>query len=370
MVRAAFGIPRGQERTRDHEVPEMQTLDRLVSAPSFASLPEEAGRWKYFSTSSVAQAVLLVALAKVPFSLVAPVLQPVDVRDSVHLVAPDLTPPPQKHDEPIAVQKPPVPLPKPKIAPKLEVRLPETKAPPIETPQKPVEVAKATPPTIPLPKAPRRVVSTNFGSSAPVTLHKPVHQVQTGGFGDPNGVPPNSNSPTSKGPMIAKLGSFDLPSGPGTGNGTGGATGAKGTVASAGFGNGIAGPGQGGVGPASQRKVQATNFGSADPPPAPETPKRQASTSTTKDTPVSLLSKPTPVYTAEARQKKIEGDVELDVEFTATGQIRVLRVLQGLGYGLDEAAVAAAQQIRFSPARRDGQAVDSHGRLRIVFRLS
>jgi len=88
------------------------------------------------------------------------------------------------------------------------------------------------------------------------------------------------------------------------------------------------------------------------------------------DTPVSLLSKPTPVYTAEARQKKIEGDVELDVEFTASGQIHVLRVLQGLGYGLDEAAVAAAQQIRFNPARRDGQPVDSHGRLRIVFRLS
>jgi len=154
----------------------MQTLERLVSAPSFASLPGEAGRWKYFSTSSVAQAVLLVVLAKLPFSLVAPVLQPVDVHDSVHLVAPDLTPPPQKHDEPIAVQKPPVPLPKPKVAPKLEVRLPEPKAPVIETPQKPVEVAKATPPPIPAPKIPRRVVSTDFGSSAPVTKFQQSNQ--------------------------------------------------------------------------------------------------------------------------------------------------------------------------------------------------
>jgi TonB family protein len=85
---------------------------------------------------------------------------------------------------------------------------------------------------------------------------------------------------------------------------------------------------------------------------------------------VLLLSKPTPIYTSEARQKKIEGDVELDVEFTATGRVQVLRIVQGLGYGLDEAAVAAAEQIRFSPAQRDGQAVDSHGRLRIVFRLS
>jgi TonB family protein len=172
--------------------------------------------------------------------------------------------------------------------------------------------------------------------------------------------------------MIAKLGSFDLPSGPGTGNGTGGATGARGTVASAGFGSGIAGPGQGGVGPSGggERKVQATNFASADPAPLPDAAKRQPPPSPSRDTPVSLLSKPAPIYTAEARQKKIEGDVELDVEFTASGQVHVLRVVQGLGYGLDEAAVAAAQQIRFNPARRDGQPIDSHGRLRIVFRLS
>src|SRR5215469_87215 len=123
---------------------EMPTLERAVPAPSFASLPDEAGRWKYFSASSVIQAVLLVVLARLPFSWAAPVLQPVDTHDSVHLVAPDLTPPPEKHDEPIEVQKSPVPLPRPKIAPKLEVRLSEPKPPVAETP-KPVEVAKATP---------------------------------------------------------------------------------------------------------------------------------------------------------------------------------------------------------------------------------
>jgi TonB family C-terminal domain len=58
------------------------------------------------------------------------------------------------------------------------------------------------------------------------------------------------------------------------------------------------------------------------------------------------------------------------VEFTASGQVHVLRVVQGLGYGLDESAVKAAEKITFAPARRDGQPIDSHGRLRIVFRLS
>lgn len=347
----------------------MQTLERPVSAPSFASMPGSV-RWKYFSFSTLAQAVALLAIARLPFSLVAPVFQTVDVHEAVHLVAPDPTPPRAKPDEPIAIQKPPIPLPKPKIAPKIEVRLPEEKPPIVQPPKKDIEVAKITPPSVPAPKIPRRVVSTDsFGSSAPVTLKKPVHEVQTGGFGDPNGVPSNPNSPTSKGPMIAKLGSFDLPSGPGNGNGTGGAAGARGTVVSSGFGNGIAGPGEGGVGPGSgQRKVQPTNF-AADPPPA-DPPKRQVSGNPSKDTPVSLLSKPTPTYTTEARQKKIEGDVELDVEFTATGQVHVIRVVHGLGYGLDEAAVAAAQHIRFNPARHEGQPVDAHGLLRIVFRLS
>ena len=203
------------------------------------------------------------------------------------------------------------------------------------------------------------------GSSAPVTEHKPPRQVQTGGFGDPNGVPVNNNS-TSKGPLIAKVGSFDLPSGPGSGNGTGGDKGVRGTVASAGFGNGVAPVSDGGG--HGNAQVRTTNFGNAEPAPS-DAPKKQAPI-ISKDTPVSVLSKPAPSYTLEARQRKIEGDVELEVEFTATGQVRVIRVVQGLGYGLDESAVKAAEKIRFAPARRDGQAVDAQGRLRIVFRLS
>jgi TonB family protein len=266
------------------------------------------------------------------------------------------------------------------------VRPPEPKARVIELPKQKIEVAKVTPPDpvvpvikaenthkpelLPGPKVPRPIVSNNFvGSSAPPTVNKPARQVQTGGFGDPNGVPINPNA-TGKGPVIASLGtSFDLPVGPGVGNGTGGSKGVRGTVPSAGFGNGIAVQGQGGSGGNSkQGKVQTTPFSAVEN--APEPPKRTAPSTVGKETTVSLLSKPSPIYTPEARQKKIEGDVELDVEFTATGKVHVIRVLQGLGYGLDEAAVTAAERIQFSPARRDGQPVDSHGRLRIIFRLS
>jgi TonB family protein len=48
----------------------------------------------------------------------------------------------------------------------------------------------------------------------------------------------------------------------------------------------------------------------------------------------------------------------------------VLGVTRGLGYGLDEAAIAAARQIRFKPAQQDGHAVDSTATVHIVFELA
>jgi TonB family protein len=87
-------------------------------------------------------------------------------------------------------------------------------------------------------------------------------------------------------------------------------------------------------------------------------------------TPVEILSKPKPEFTAEARAKSIEGEVLLDVEFTALGKVRVLRVVRGLGHGLDENAVAAAEGIRFRPAVRDGAAVNSTALVHIVFQLA
>lgn len=88
------------------------------------------------------------------------------------------------------------------------------------------------------------------------------------------------------------------------------------------------------------------------------------------DTPVEIISKPKPRYTDQARDLRIEGEVVLEVTFVATGQLRVLRVLGSLGYGLDEAAVEAAKKIEFTPARRNGRPVDHTATLRVVFRLA
>jgi TonB family protein len=88
------------------------------------------------------------------------------------------------------------------------------------------------------------------------------------------------------------------------------------------------------------------------------------------DRPVEIVFKPTPEYTAEARGARIEGTVSLELEFTAAGDVRVLRVVRGLGHGLDEAAQQAALRIRFKPAQSDGRPADSRATVHITFRLS
>ena len=73
---------------------------------------------------------------------------------------------------------------------------------------------------------------------------------------------------------------------------------------------------------------------------------------------VDILNKPNPAYSSEARTMRLEGDVVLEVVFLASGQVKVIRVLSGLGHGLDEAATQAAERISFKPALRNGQPID------------
>jgi len=86
--------------------------------------------------------------------------------------------------------------------------------------------------------------------------------------------------------------------------------------------------------------------------------------------PVEITYKPQPAYTNEARSLKLEGEVLLEVMFTADGTLHVNRVVRGLGHGLDEAAVAAANKMRFKPALRMGQPIDSTAVVHVLFQLA
>ena len=216
------------------------------------------------------------------------------------------------------------------------------------------------------PAAPVITGGFSSGSSATPTIKAPVNKVQTGGFGDPNGLPGTGDG---RGHLIAaRLGSFDLPEGPGYGNGSGGARGVRGVVASAGFGNGIATqhPVAGGRG--NGNGVQQGGFGDTQVK-REEAPKQQA-VNNAPTTPVEIIAKPKPVYTDEARQMKLEGEVLVEVVFTADGRVHALRVVRGLGHGLDESALRAAEAIKFKPAQREGRAVDSTAVLHVIFELA
>jgi TonB family protein len=76
------------------------------------------------------------------------------------------------------------------------------------------------------------------------------------------------------------------------------------------------------------------------------------------------------VYTDEARRLGIEGEVLVEVVFLSSGQVKVEGVSKGLGHGLDEAAIRAAQQIRFKPALQDGRPVDFPATVHIVFQIA
>jgi len=193
-------------------------------------------------------------------------------------------------------------------------------------------------------------------------------KVQTGGFGDPNGVPAQDNH--GRPVTIAQAGSFNMPSGPGYGNGTGGAHGARGVIASTGFGSGVATGNSVGPVSGSRGAVRQGGFGDADVVSFASQPKAKSAEPVVKTLPAEITFKPRPVYTDEGRQLKIEGEVLVEVVFSATGQIRVLKVVRGLGHGLDESAVRAAEKIQFKPALRDGHPADFEAVLHIVFQLA
>jgi TonB family protein len=204
------------------------------------------------------------------------------------------------------------------------------------------------------------------GSSQIPTVNAPIAKVQTGGFGDPNGLP-GTGRPGAK-LYAAALGSFDMPAGPGQGNGSGGAKGIKGKVASADFGSGVATPGKGDGRSNGKGAVATGGFGSQQV--VHEGPKIAVADANAATTPVEITFKPNPVYTAEARSLRIEGEVLLEMSFGANGTLQVNRVVSGLGHGLDEAAIAAANKIRFKPALRNGQPVDSVVLVHVKFQLA
>lgn len=85
--------------------------------------------------------------------------------------------------------------------------------------------------------------------------------------------------------------------------------------------------------------------------------------------PPRLLREVKAQYTDEARRRNLSGDVLLEIVVTRDGSVGDVRVLQGLGGGLDQRAVAAVRQWRFAPAQRRGEPVDVLVEVAVEFTL-
>ncbi|HKW35497.1 MAG TPA: energy transducer TonB [Candidatus Acidoferrum sp.] len=373
------GLQSNRGRTGDPQAWRKAIGTRPVAA-RLALLPEPKRRWDRIGVSAFGQVAVIGFLLLIPLIFpeqmkTALNLRPTELMQPVTLVPVAPPPPPPEIKKVLPKPKPIKPTPEPpKLNPRQEHVFLTAKAIQPEMKKvdvKPVELnpqfdqTKAIDVQTKQPKRPKDEVKTGMmssGSAAPATVVAPVNKVQTGGFGDPNGIPGKGDP--NHATNVNRLGSPALPGGDGYGNGTGGAKGIRGTVASTGFGNGVANP------PPSKKTGTVQAGGFADETVATEAPKKRAASSENPTTPVDITEKPRPVYTAEGRSMKVEGDVVIEMVFLANGTIQINRVVSGLGHGLDEAALRAAQQIKFKPAKRDGQPVDFPARVRIEFRLA
>ena len=341
----------------------------------------------YFGVSVAVHGVLLLVLILVPLlapqtlhlnlraTMLAPPPEPSEIRQPEPIkLTPKLPPPPRPVVRQTEAIVEPVPLPPPPPAPKPVVRAPEVRTveaiPKPEVPRLSASVAPARidpkpVPSAPLPQPP--VITNVFSTSAPVAAPVVTRNTETAGFGEVNA--PREAARMGKVESVGSA-SFGDVNGSVERSSTRSRAGVPGgTGTSAGFDGGVVGGT--GTRPLSNRApvTMAGFVASADAPkPASNSQKEQDPGRIEK--PVEVLLKPRPDYTDEARKMKIEGEVLVRVLFTASGEVRVLEVIRGLGYGLNENAVRAAGQIRFKPAQRAGQPVDSTAIVHISFQLA
>lgn len=154
--------------------------------------------------------------------------------------------------------------------------------------------------------------------------------------------------------------STDPSSGPGTGNGIG-----------TGTGGGI-GPGEGGgLGPGRGGNIGGGDFNAGGGGPGGGGGGDYNRIFTGKDvtTKARLISKPEPQYTEDARKNQVTGTVVLRCVFSSSGQVTNISVRSGLPNGLTDKAIAAARQIKFVPATKDGHQVSMWMQLEYNFNL-
>jgi periplasmic protein TonB len=331
-------------------------------------------------TTAIVTNLVIAALLIVITSAVKTVVN-VNRKTELAYIEPKQPPPPPPLPPPPPPKLPPPPPPKVLDAPKIKVE-------PVKLPEvKPIEV-KMTPQPVIMKPAPPKAVSPPPAPVA-VNLAAPVRPAAVKN-NDEHPSPVrlgNTTSPLNHltGPAVSPVnlaaGSPGMPAG-NTGNGPRSAT----TVS--GFGcptctdmNGKdAGSRKivgvkltaGGTGPLNSKNLNGEPVNvhlqaQAAPPPQAA----QVLRTSTAAAPPKVTYKPQPVYTDEAKQLHLEGEVSVRIKVTSAGAVQVIAVTRGLGHGLDESAKRAIQGTRFTPALDpSGHPVDWEGVVNVNFQMA
>lgn len=86
--------------------------------------------------------------------------------------------------------------------------------------------------------------------------------------------------------------------------------------------------------------------------------------------PPSIVSSPGPDFSDEARQKTVEGEVDLEVVVGVDGRAHDVRVTKSLRPGQDEKAVEAVKRWTFKPGTLDGKPVGMKMQVQIDFHIT
>src|ERR1035437_5452431 len=225
----------------------MPTYDRGFQ---LGLLPEKKWNWRTFAASYGILTGLILLLIVIGIMTSDTLIPSVSYHVTELIPRPSLRPEPLPKAKPLPVHAkllPPEPVfQAPKLIVPKELRTPKAQPQEIEPPKVAMNNFAAALLKQTSGARPVLIHTGDFqGSSVTPTVNAPIEKVQTGGFGDPNGLKPSANSKPNGKLIASAAGSFDLPMGPGQGNGAGGAKGIKGTVASADFGSGGATAGRG-----------------------------------------------------------------------------------------------------------------------------
>lgn len=346
-------------------------MNEATIRANFGLLPEPEGRTKSFLTSTVVNLTILALVLYIGMmakhvieqhrfqqtELIFPTTPPPQPKVKI-------TPPPKLPDLPrppeVKLEAPKINLPKPEPKPAIKPAEMEAK---LKMPE-----MKAVKPAIILAPQPKAALTAAMPAQNEHVKAStaPVHLGQTFGV-TPN---PNATRPATVAAIGNPYGGMQGPS-----------VAPHGVVGSTGIGNGLhAGSNAGMVGKVASAGIPGASgtaagtvtgrVGSAGIPQMTQVASTPSARAVQSATNLEVISKPPVQYTPEARQLKVQGDVILRVTFTAAGRVIVDGVVHSLGHGLDEEARRVAEQIRFRPATRNGQAVDLTTNITITFQLA